>query len=204
MAEILVANLHQKYGLNISINEPTKDIKNVDTWKIIVVTKPKQKHLPAQRINIDICAINSYDKKPMMLINHYGIDMGTSGLIIQTQSLAEIYTDKLLAFALRPNRIKYRDLWDIMWLHQKGIIPAIELLSIKLKDRKLSKKYFIDLFNDRANKLQNNDKIMREFKQEMQRFLPTKIITEIVEQNNFWLFLSNHMQKLLDDILKLP
>jgi hypothetical protein len=38
-----------------------------------------------------------------MLINPYGVDMGTNGLIIQAQSREEIYTDKLLEFALRPN-----------------------------------------------------------------------------------------------------
>ena len=44
--------------------------------------------------------------------------MGTGGLIIQAESKEEIFADKLIAFALRPNRIKYRDLWDIVWLHQ--------------------------------------------------------------------------------------
>jgi len=57
--------------------------------------------------------------QPMMLLNPYGIDMGTNGLILQAQSHEEIYTDKLLAFAFRPNRIKQRDLWDISWLHQR-------------------------------------------------------------------------------------
>lgn len=33
----------------------------------------------------------------MILLNPYGVDMGTSGLIIQAQSQEEIYTDKLLA-----------------------------------------------------------------------------------------------------------
>ena len=120
MSQTLTSSLNEKYGLEVNVSEPAKDISNVDTWKIKVITKPQQKHLPAQLINInfDICAIASYERQPMLLINPYGVDMGTSGLIVQTQSIDEIYTDKLIAFALRPNRIKYRDLWDIMWLHQ--------------------------------------------------------------------------------------
>jgi hypothetical protein len=46
----------------------------------------------------------------MVLRNHYGIDMGTSGLIIQAESRAEIFANKLVALALRPNRLKNRDL----------------------------------------------------------------------------------------------
>ena len=36
-------------------------------------------------------------------------------------SREEILADKFLALAFRPNRIKNRDLWDIVWLKQQGI-----------------------------------------------------------------------------------
>lgn len=49
----------------------------------------------------------------MMLLTPYGVEMGTSGLVLQAQSREEIFVDKLVAFALRLNRIKNRDLWDI-------------------------------------------------------------------------------------------
>ena len=51
--------------------------------------------------------------------------MGTQGLILMAQSLEEIYVDKVLAFALRRGRIKNRDLWDLLWLKQQGIKPAL-------------------------------------------------------------------------------
>jgi putative effector of murein hydrolase len=56
----------------------------------------------------------------MVLLNPYGVDMSTSGLIVQAQSREEIFADKLVAFALRPNRIRNSDLWDIAWLHQEA------------------------------------------------------------------------------------
>ena len=137
MTQILIENLNDKYGLMVKVDEPIKDKKNVDTWKIKVETRPLHKHLPAQRINIDICAVPSYEKNPMLLLNPYGVDMGTSGLIIQAQSREEIYADKLLAFAFRPNRIKYRDLWDMVWLHQQTLKPKFELIPNKLQRSKL-------------------------------------------------------------------
>ena len=196
MGRILTTSLYEKYGLEVSVSKPVKDSKNVDTWKIKIETRPQQKHLPAQRINIDICAVQSYEKKPMLLLNPYGVDMGTSGLIIQTQSREEIYTDKLLAFALRPNRIKYRDLWDMVWLHQRGLKPNFELVPRKLQDRKLSEEYFINLFNQRVLSLSENDKIAIEFKKEMYRFLPLQKINESLKQNDFWSFVVYLMQEL--------
>jgi predicted nucleotidyltransferase component of viral defense system len=204
MGQILIKKLHEKYGFPITVTEPIKDIKNVDTWKIKVETRPKQRHLPAQRINIDICALPSYDKKPMMLLNPYGVDMGTSGLIIQTQSLEEIYTDKLLAFALRPNRIKNRDLWDIVWLHQKNVTPKFELIASKLEDRQLTSAYFMTLFHQRVELLSSDEKVLPAFKQEMQRFLPLEQLSETIEQTYFWSFLVHLMRDLSQKIEVLP
>jgi len=189
MGEILIKKLNEKYGLQVMVSEPLKDIKNVDTWKVKIETRPQQKHVAAQRINIDICAVSSYEKQPMMLLNPYGVEMGTSGLIIQTQSREEIYADKLLAFALRPNRIKYRDLWDIVWLHQQGVKPSFGLIPRKLQDRKLTETYFLNLFLQRAQLLSDDSQIELEFKKEMRRFLSIQQINETIEQSNLWSFI---------------
>ena len=196
MSKCLVDTLQEKYSLNVSVSEPKRDIKNVDTWKIKIETRPKQRHMPAQRINIDICAVSSYEKQPRMLINPYGVDMGTNGLIIQAQSREEIYTDKLLAFALRPNRIKYRDLWDIVWLHQQGLKPSFELIPKKLSDRKLSQEYFFTLFEQRVNSLSQNNRLEMEFKKEMYRFLSLEQINKIIDQDDLWSFIVLLMKSL--------
>jgi predicted nucleotidyltransferase component of viral defense system len=189
MAHILTENLNDKYGLHVIVSEPVKDIKNVDTWKIKIETRPQQKHLPAQRINIDICSITSYEKQPMMLLNPYGVDMGTNGLVLQAQSRVEIYTDKLLAFALRPNRIKHRDLWDIIWLHQQGIKPSFKLIPSKLQERKITQEYFLNLFEQRCKLLLEDKSLSIEFNKEMYRFLPSEQINKTIEQNNLWSFI---------------
>lgn len=194
MGHTLTQSLNEKYGLQIIVSDP---IKNVSTWKIKIETKPKQKHLPAQRINIDICALASYEKRPMLLINPYGIDLGTNGLIIQAQSREEIYADKLLAFGLRPNRLKHRDLWDIVWLHQQGIKPSTALIPLKLRDRSLTPEYFFGIFNKRQKLIQDTS-LAIEFKKEMRRFLSLEQMNQVVEQSKLWDFIVY----LMDDLGK--
>lgn len=189
MGQILCDKLAEKYGLHVSVTEPQKETDNVDTWKIKIETRPEQKNLPAQRINIDICAIPSYEKRPMMLLNFYEVNMGTSGLILQAQSQEEIYTDKLIAFALRPNRIKHRDLWDIIWLHQKNIKPNLNILSEKLRDRSIDKKSFLKSYQNRLTQLETEPSIESDFRKEMSRFLPADIMKKTLSQQGFWDFL---------------
>jgi predicted nucleotidyltransferase component of viral defense system len=186
MGQILIKSLHNKYGLKVAVSEPIKDKQNVDTWKVTIETRAGSKHLPAQRINLDICALTSYEKRPMLLLNPYGVDLGTSGLIIQAQSREEIYTDKLIAFAFRPNRIKYRDLWDILWLHIQGLKPNLELIPNKLKDRHHTIKQFLTLFDERLQSLKEKPQLATEFKQEMARFLPAEQIKKVLEQEGLW------------------
>lgn len=189
MGQALIQSLNDKYGLMVKVSEPIKDKQNVDTWKIKIETRPEQKHLPAQRINIDICAIPSYEKQPLMLLNPYRVDMGTSGLIVQAQSREEIYADKLLAFALRPNRLKYRDIWDILWLHGQGLKPRLALIPSKLQDRNCTLDHFLDLFDQRQKSLRNDTTTAAEFKKEMHRFLPPEHVRQTLEQENLWPFL---------------
>lgn len=200
MGRVLIENLNDKYGLLVKLSEPIKDKKNVDTWKIKIETRPQQRHLPAQRINIDICAVPSYEKRPMLLLNPYGVDMGTTGLIIQAQSREEIYADKLLAFALRPNRVKHRDLWDMAWLHQQGLKPKFELIPHKLQDRSYTLAYFLSTFNDRKKSLIGNKENASEFKKEMRRFLSVEQVNQIIEKNDLWGFV-NYLIEDLDNQL---
>lgn len=189
MGKIITQSLQDKYGLRVIVSEPIKDKQNVDTWKIKIETRPEAKDLPDQRINIDICAVPSYERLPMMLLNPYGVDMGTSGLIIQAQSREEIYVDKLIAFALRPNRLKYRDIWDMLWLHNQGLAPGLPLIPHKLEDRNCDKENFLKLFSGRLRLLKEDPKIRIEFKQEMLRFLPPEQIHNILEQHDMWNFI---------------
>ncbi len=191
LGDILVKRLRVKYDLAVEVSEPVKECGNVDTWKLKVITRPGQQHQPTQRIHIDVCAIPSYDRHPMLLRNHYGVEMGTSGLIIQAQSREEIFADKIVAFALRPNRIKNRDLWDIGWLKQQNIELPVELVCRKAVDHSCKIEDFVKLLNERAGQLADDPGVRQNFIHEMQRFLPAQISSATVTDEGFWSYLSS-------------
>jgi predicted nucleotidyltransferase component of viral defense system len=191
LGETLVDKLGKKYGLCISVGEPEKETGNVDTWKLKVITRPEKKMFPAQRINIDVCMVPSYDRKPVMLRNSYGVEMGTSGLILQAESREEILADKIIALAKRPNRIKNRDLWDIVWLKQQGVELIPEMVMIKLNDRKIRTDEFIQELLERVIKLGKDPGLYTHFIQEMKRFLPVLVVNETVENPAYWSFLTD-------------
>ena len=132
----------------------------------------------------------------MLLLNPYGVDMGTNGLIIQAQSLEEIYADKLLAFALRPNRIKNRDLWDIIWLHQQKLKPHLNLIPNKLKDRNISSESFLSLFEERRKLIETEKNMQIDFQNELSRFFSEQQINTIIKQEKLWSFIIYLMKDL--------
>ena len=191
LGNILTQRLKDRYGLPVRVSEPVKIGGNVSTWKLVIETRPGQRHLPAQRINLDICAIPSHDPRPMMLRNLYGIELGTSGLILQAQSREEILADKLIAIAFRENRIKNRDLWDIGWLVQQGIELPAHLIPVKIRDHKREEAVFIASLESRLAALRSQPDMRGEFMKEMRRFLPVTAVRDIIEHMPYWSYLTD-------------
>lgn len=179
----LKKNLLKKYGFEVEVSEPKQETGNTNTWKIKILTRPEQKHLPAQRINLDIVLLPSYQRHATMLKNYYGLESGTSGLILQAESLTEILVDKLIAFANRPNRVKNRDLWDIFWLSRQNVVLDKALLLKKLSDRKISFEDFATKYANRLNEIQGGQEA---FLSEMQRFLAPSAFDDIFTSPLWW------------------
>lgn len=199
LGQSLIDGLKGKYGLEVIVSEPVRETGNVDTWKLKVVTRPETPHLPAQRINIDICAVDSHDRKPSMILNHYRVDMGTDGLILYAESREEILADKIVALALRPNRVKNRDLWDILWLIQHGVVPNYAFVSLKLADRHVSPVEFNHLFEDRIENLRSG---FTDYSFEIARFLPVSASSEITAQTGYWDVMLSVLQGILSELLR--
>ena len=200
LPELLIKKLRVKYGLSVDVSVPKREIGNVDTWKIRMVTRPEEKGMPIQRINIDICAVPSYDRRPMMLHNHYGVEMGTSGLLLQAESREEILSDKFIALALRPGRIKNRDLWDIVWLKQQGVALPMELLKQKVTDYRQTVPTFLSLLMNRRDTLHGDEVVQASFVQEMKRFLPGRLVVETIENRSFWAYLADTITTECDKV----
>jgi hypothetical protein len=124
-----------------------------------------------------------------MLRNIYGINMGTDGLILQVQTREEILADKWIALAFRPNRLKYRDLWDILWLNRQGVQLDAQLTLEKLTDRRQTRQNLSTALSERISGLETNVIQQREFQAEMERFLPATDVRENIQTPEFWDFL---------------
>lgn len=196
LASVLTDRLKNRYDLPVRVSEPVKVGGNVSTWKLVIETRPGRKHLPAQRINLDICAIPSHDPRPMMLRNLYGVDLGTAGLILQAQSREEILADKVVALALRENRIKNRDLWDIVWLTQQGVELPVSLIPLKIHDHKCKQAGFIAALEARLAALRGQPDTRVDFVKEMRRFLPAAAIRNTVEKEPYWSYLTQVLTEL--------
>ncbi len=90
----LEGSIAKRYGLKVSVSEPQRAEGDTKTWKVRIITRPEQAHLPSQRIHIDVCSVSSFETQPVMLRNHYGVDFGTSGLILYAETREEIFADK--------------------------------------------------------------------------------------------------------------
>jgi predicted nucleotidyltransferase component of viral defense system len=196
LARLLTDRLQTRYGLPVSVSEPLKSEGKVSTWKLTIETRPGQRHLPAQRIHLDICAIPSHDPRPLMLRNLYGIDLGTSGLILRAESREEILADKIIALAFRENRIKNRDLWDLAWLTQQGVQLRPELIPLKVSDHQRTSAELVALLTERTKALQTQPAMRADFTKEMRRFLPAAVVRNTIETQDYWVYLGDLVEHL--------
>lgn len=190
LARVLTERLHVRYDLPVHVSEPVKTGGKVSTWKLTIETRPGRRHLPAQRIHVDICAIPSHDPRPMMLRTLYGVDLGTSGLILQAQSREEILADKIIALAFRDNRLKNRDLWDIAWLVQQGAMLPAALIPVKIGDHQRERSEFRERLRERIQSLKTDPVTRNDFLKEMQRFLPAATVRDTLAQPPWWGYLT--------------
>jgi len=196
LKELLTGSFMKKYSFRADISEPVRDSGNTDTWKIKIITRPERSDFPAQRINIDICSLPSYERSPAMLKNYYGIDMGSSGIILYAETQEEILADKIVALALRPNRIKNRDVWDILWLYNKNIKLKANLVYAKLEDRNIDKKIFSEKLKSRITALNGG---FDDFLFEIKRFLPANQITGTIQSSDYWTYVNLVISELCNE-----
>lgn len=188
LAEVLTERLSTRYELPVRVSEPKQTGGRVSTWKLRIETRPEQRHLPPQRIHLDICALPSYDARPMTLRNLYEVDLGTSGLILRAESREEILADKLIALAFRENRLKNRDLWDMAWLTQRGVELPTDLIPKKIRDHGRGADEFRNCLSDRVEHL-GTDAARANFLNEMRRFLPSATVEETLQKDEYWQWL---------------
>lgn len=194
--------LQKKYETDVWVNKPTED-KQSDTvsWKISIVKEANRPDLPRQKMHIDVCAIPSFDIEKRPLLNHYDVVVPTEGILVPVQSLQETLADKLIALAYRARRIKPRDIWDIVWIKQRGVELSQQLVDQKLAARGKLKTDFIETLQLQLEKLMQDEQVHKDFNMEMSRFIPNQIKARTIDNPDYWAYVQAEVSALSNTLL---
>lgn len=188
------AYIQKKYETDVWVNKPTDNQQgNTVSWKISIEKEANRPDLPRQKMHIDVCAIPSFDVEKKPLLNHYNIVVPTEGILVPVQSLQEILADKLIALAYRARRIKPRDLWDIVWIKQRGVEISKALVEQKLAARQKQSDDFSDALKIQVTRLLQDDEVRTDFTQEMSRFIPNQIKERTLDNPEYWRYLQEEV-----------
>ncbi|KUI97280.1 nucleotidyl transferase AbiEii/AbiGii toxin family protein [Vibrio sp. MEBiC08052] len=207
MKEVIEKYIGERYGLEVTVKEPSslkKDPKyaelNIDKWQIAVVTSPGQKHLAKQRIKLEIANIPAYTKEPLPLGKNYDfLPDGYSSTLIYTETLDEVMADKIISLPATQKYIRYRDVWDLVFLKRNGAALNIDLVRQKIEDYKLEG--FKDMLDARISSLKE---IVygEEFSKEMERFLARETFDRTLATDKFKDYMLATLTKILTDTRK--
>lgn len=191
-----------RYGLDVVVKEPkdmalepeSRDIR-VDKWQIIIVTSPGKRHIPKQKIKIEVANIPAYSQEPCSLQHNYDfLPDGYADTIIMVESLDEIMADKLISLVSCQAYIRYRDIWDLRWLKTQGAIPNKDFLYSKIHDYKVVN-YFVKLekFKSMLPEIIHG----KGFKEQMSRFLPIDVQERTIDREKYRSLLIKELNILL-------
>lgn len=194
--------IQNKYETDVWVNKPS-DKQQGDTvsWKISIIKEASRPDLPRQKMHIDVCAIPSFDLEKRPLINHYNIVVPTEGILVPVQSLQEMLADKLIALAYRARRIKPRDIWDIVWIKQRGTHLSKILVEKKLIARQKQTEDFHQALSVQLGKLMSEDEVRDDFNMEMSRFIPKQTKERTLDNPEYWPYVQGEVNAIASELL---
>ena len=197
------AYIQKKYETDVWVSRPS-DVLEGDTvsWKISIEKEPNRPDIPRQKMHIDVCAIPSFDVERRPLINHYDLVVPTEGILVPVQSLQETLADKLIALAYRARRIKPRDIWDIVWIKQRGIELSEVLVNKKLNARRKETDDFQQALSAALTRLMSDEEVHNDFKMEMSRFIPREIKERTLDNPEYWSYVQREVHSTASLLLQ--
>ncbi len=205
MKSCIADYIGSRYGLEVEVKEPkdmvgepeSRDIR-VDKWQIIVVTAPWNRHIPKQRIKIEVANIPAYSREPCSLQHNYQfLPDGYADTIVMAESIDEIMADKLVSLVSCQTYIRYRDIWDLKWLKSRGAVPKTSFIRSKIKD------YKIECYFEKIEKMKSmlpGIVYGKEFQDQMSRFLPINIQERTIARKTYLTMLVNEINGLFENI----
>lgn len=206
MGDCLERYIGRRYQLDVVVKQPKalryereREGLTVDKWQIAVVTAPQQKHLPRQRIKIEVANIPAYSREAQPLKRNYDfLPDGYDDILIMAETLDEIMTDKLVSLVNTRRYVRHRDIWDLRWLKQQGATFHPEWLNHKLNDYRVSE------FPEKLQSMwQSLPEIIQgdAFRAEMTRFIPVDVQERTLLREGFSDVLLREVRQLLSDAL---
>ncbi|KEQ11758.1 nucleotidyl transferase AbiEii/AbiGii toxin family protein [Endozoicomonas numazuensis] len=192
-------------GLEVSVKEPGllkqepeyAELK-IDKWQISIITAPDRKDIPRQRVKIEVANIPAYTRSTLPLLKNYDfLPDGYEDTLVYVETLNEVMADKLVSLPATQRYVRYRDIWDLVWLQQQGAELDSSLVAKKIKDYRLND--FEQALEQRLSSLVG---VLAEGKlqTEMKRFLPTDVYDRTLGKEKFSGYLSSSLSKLLGQL----
>lgn len=195
----------KRYGLEIFVKQPEelarepeyREVK-VDRWQISVITAPGRRHMPRQKIRIEVANVPAYSREPRPLLHNYDfLPDGYGDMLVMAETLTEVMADKVVAFVNCRSYTRYRDIWDLRWLRRKDAELDLEFIRAKIRD------YKITAFPEKVeDMLEHLPDIVhgKGFREQMSRFLPQEVQERTLEKEKFYIFLLNEMRQLFSEV----
>lgn len=183
--------LLRRYDLEVTVVEPAGETQRtpatvtVDRWQIKVVTAPDRPDIPQQRISLEVAAVSAHTRDTRALeLNYRELPSSYGDILVRTETLEEICSDKLKAFVTAPY-VRFRDLWDLRWIARQPSFST-ERLPWLLK-QKVIDYHQESTFKHNCERIQNVSSIIEspEFLAQMRRFLPAADLERTVERSLF-------------------
>ena len=198
-----------RYGLPVEVKDPKSLLSEhgyegvkVDKWQIAVTTAAARRDLPKQKIKLEIGAVDAYSREPRSLARNYDfLPAGYQDTLVLTESLAEIMADKLVSFVASNKYVRYRDMWDLVWLRRQDVAFDSNVVAKKINDYRLQN--YSKLLVSRIDGLEEviND---GKFGSEMRRFVPVDVYERTLGKPKYLkhveLTLSEMLQRLQRDL----
>lgn len=197
LASALIDHLNGKYGLKVTVKNPKEmkkagesTIVSVDKWQVGVDTRPARPDRKKQRIKIEIADVSTHTADLRTLKRNYDfLPDGYDNFFLRVEKMEEILADKLVAFPTAlATHTRYRDIWDLAWLHQQNATLRSDLVEKKIADYAIS-----DFDSALRTALSRIPKIVEtdKFRGELKRFLPKSIVDATLARDDYSGYLSS-------------
>jgi len=195
------AHIAQRFGLNVTVSnkrgaltdERVANVK-LEKWWISIETAPDNPAMPRQRIKLEIANIPAHTRELMPLRINYDALIGMPTVLVTTETLSEIMADKVLAFptslidkqglpvSLDSSKIRHRDIWDLAWMIERGVLLDSQLVVTKIKDYQVSNyDQMLELALEMIPAIVKSNK----FKDQMKRFLDSTTIAKTLAHKDY-------------------